>query len=50
MEIIKLSEDTWQLVEYNGDILIIGSYDECLARLVEIEDEQYMHFLMINGI
>jgi hypothetical protein len=50
MEIIKLSEDTWQLVDYNGDILKTGTYDECSDRLCEIETGYYRDFLMINGI
>ena len=50
MEIIKLINDTWQLIDDQGSVLIQGSYNDCLDRLGEIEDDQYYNFLMMSGI
>ena len=50
MEIINLIGDTWQLIDEQGSILKQGSYDECLDRLCEIENNQYREFLMMSGI
>ena len=50
MEIIKFSNTAWQLVDYTGRILKIGSHDECLTRLCELENEEYRNFLMHSGI
>jgi hypothetical protein len=50
MEIIKLINDTWQLIDEQGSVLKQGSYNECLDRLCEIENAQYRDFLMMSGI
>ena len=50
MEIIKFGDTAWQLVDYTGRILKIGTYDECLDRLCEIENDEYRNFLSISGI
>jgi len=50
MEIIKFGPDVWQLVDYTGRILKTGSYDACLDRLCELENEEYRNFLMHSGI
>jgi hypothetical protein len=50
MEIIKLINDTWQLIDEQGSVLKQGTWDECLDRMGEIEDEQYRRFLIITGI
>ena len=50
MEIIKFDSDVWQLVDYTGRILKTGSYDACLDRLCELENEEYQNFLMHSGI
>ena len=50
MEIIKFDSDVWQLVDYTGRILKTGSYDACLDRLCELENEQYRDFLIHTGI
>jgi hypothetical protein len=50
MEIIKFSDTTWQLVDYAGRILKTGTYDDCLDRLCEIENDEYRNFLMHSGI
>jgi hypothetical protein len=50
MEIIKFSDTVWQLVDYTGRILKIGTYDECLDRLCEIENDEYRNFLIHTGI
>jgi len=54
MEIVKLINDTWQLIDNEGTVLIQGTYDECWDRLVEYdiehEDENYARFLTLSGI
>ena len=50
MEIIKLINDTWQLIDEQGSVLIQGTWDECSDRLCEIENNQYRDFLMMSGI
>ena len=50
MEIIKFSNNVWQLIDYAGDILKTGSYDDCLDRLCELENKQYRDFLIHSGI
>ena len=50
MEIIKFSDTAWQLVDYTGRILKIGTHDECLTRLCELENEEYRDFLSMSGI
>ena len=50
MEIIKFESDLWQLVDYTGRILKTGTYDACLDRLCELENEEYRDFLSISGI
>ena len=50
MEIIKFGSDVWQLVDYTGCILKTGTYDACLNRLCELENEEYQNFLMHSGI
>jgi len=50
MEIIKLINGTWQLIDEQGSVLIQGSHNECLDRLGEIEDDLYYNFLMWSGI
>jgi hypothetical protein len=50
MEIIKFGSDVWQLVDYAGHILKTGTYEACLDRLCEIENEQYRDFLTMSGI
>ena len=50
MEIIKLINDTWQLIDDQGSVLKQGTWDECSDRLCEIENEEYRDFLMMSGI
>ena len=50
MEIIKFGSDLWQLIDYTGRILKTGTYDACLDRLCELENEEYRNFLSISGI
>ena len=50
MQIIKLINDTWQLIDEQGSVVKQGSYNECLDRLGELEDDQYQAFLMWSGI
>jgi hypothetical protein len=50
MEIIKFGSNLWQLIDHNGCILKTGTYDACMDRLCEIENEQYRDFLSISGI
>ena len=50
MEIIKLINDTWQLIDEQGSVLKQGTWDDCSDRLCEIENEQYRDFLMMSGI
>lgn len=50
MEIVHLINETWQLIDEHGSVLKQGSYDACLDRLCEIENEQYRDFLSISGI
>jgi hypothetical protein len=51
MEIIKFNDVVWQLVDYTGRILKIGTYDECLDKLCELESHsEYLDFLRMSGI
>jgi hypothetical protein len=53
MEIVKLINDTWQLIDSsNGSVITQGTWDECFARMasLENENESYAQFLGMTGI
>lgn len=54
MEIVKLTNGTYQLIDYQGTVIIQGSIETCVDRLAEIvqdeETESYAAFLGIAGI
>jgi len=50
MEIVHLINETWQLTDESGTVLMQGTYDKCLDRLCELENKQYLDFLTISGI
>ena len=56
MEIVRLINDTWQLIDSATESVVIqGTYDECWDRLVEYqienddEDERYARHLTLTG-
>ena len=51
MEIVHLINETWQLIDASGTVLVQGSRDECLDRLCELESHsEYQEFLGMTGI
>ena len=54
MELIKLTNDVWQLIDNRGFVLRQGAWDECFDLLAELsrkeEDESYASFLGMAGI
>jgi hypothetical protein len=54
MEIVKLINGTYQLIDHEGTVIIQGSIETCVDRLAEIvqdeETESYAAFLGIAGI
>jgi len=53
MEIVKLINDTWQLIDSsNGSVITQGTWDECFERMasLENENESYSQFLGMTGI
>jgi len=50
MEIINLINDTWQLIDDAGTVLVQGTWDQCSWCLCEIENESYHTFLTMTGL
>ena len=54
MELVRLVNDTWQLIDNRGSVLRQGTWDECFDLLAELsreeEDESYAAFLGMAGI
>jgi hypothetical protein len=52
MQVVRLINDTWQLVdEANGDVLFQGSFEDCQMRMwAEEENCLYRDFLLYTGI
>lgn len=54
MELVRLINDTWQLIDNRGSVLRQGTWDECFDLLSELsreeENESYASFLGIAGI
>ena len=49
MQIINLVNDTWQLIDDAGTVLVQGTWDQCSWCLCEIENESYHTFLTMTG-
>jgi hypothetical protein len=51
MELVRLINDTWQLIDNQGSVLRQGTWDECFDLLAELsrdeENESYAAFLGI---
>jgi hypothetical protein len=54
MELVRLINDTWQLIDNQGSVLRQGTWDECFDLLAELsrdeENESYAAFLGMSGI
>lgn len=54
MELVRLINDTWQLIDNRGSVLRQGTWDECFDLLAELsreeENESYASFLGMSGI
>ena len=54
MEIVKLINDTYQLIDNQGTVFAQGSIETCVDRLASIvqeeENESYAAFLGMSGI
>jgi len=54
MELVRLIDDTWQLIDNHGFVLRQGTWDECFDLLAELsreeENESYASFLRMTGI
>ena len=54
MELVRLINDTWQLINNQGLVLRQGTWDECFDLLAELsrdeENESYASFLGMSGI
>jgi hypothetical protein len=54
MEIVRLINDTWQLIDSSTESVVMqGTWDECFDKLAELEceneDESYRNFLLLSG-
>ena len=54
MEIVRLINDTWQLIDSTTESVVIqGTWDECFDKLAELdcenENESYRNFLLLSG-
>jgi hypothetical protein len=54
MEIVRLINDTWQLIDSETESVVIqGTWDECFDKLAELEreneNESYRDFLLLSG-
>ena len=47
MEIVPLINETWQLTDESGTVLMQGTYDKCLDRLCELENKGTDHELCL---
>lgn len=54
MELVRLINDTWQLIDAQGSVLRQGTWDECFDLLAELsrdeENAMYASFLTMTGI
>jgi hypothetical protein len=54
MELVRLINDVWQLIDSRGFVLRQGTWDECFDMLAELsqeeENESYASFLGMSGI
>lgn len=53
MEIVKLNDVDYQLVNESGTVILRGTYDECWDQFamysIEHEDEDYARYLTLSG-